>query len=309
MRRIAHRRTLSHTGRICALYCTQQEGQAGVSSKKILYFRRGSADQAAGSGVDFHHDDLGRHLFGGASRDASQRAVLFVGLRFATATLALTLFSLRVLRGLTLYELKAGVLIGLAIMFGYSMQTVGLQTISSSQSAFITAMYVPIVPLLQWLVLGRFPGIMSWIGILLAFTGLMLLAAPSSTDMTLSLGEMLTLAGTLGMAAEIILIGAFAGKVNIRRVTIVQLATASLASFLMMVPTGESPPPYSDYLLYSAIGLGLASALIQLTMNWAQRSVSPTRATVIYAGEPVWAGIVGRLAGERLPGVALLGAR
>lgn len=180
----------------------------------------------------------------------------FVGLRFATATLALTLFSLRVLRGLTLYELKAGVLIGLAIMFGYSMQTVGLQTITSSQSAFITAMYVPIVPLLQWLVLGRFPGIMSWIGILLAFTGLMLLAAPSSTDMTLSLGEMLTLAGTLGMAAEIILIGAFAGKVNIRRVTIVQLATASLASFLMMAPTGESPPPYSDYLLYSAIGLG-----------------------------------------------------
>lgn len=231
----------------------------------------------------------------------------FVGLRFATATLALTLFSLRVLRGLTRYELKAGVLIGLAIMFGYSMQTVGLQTITSSQSAFITAMYVPIVPLLQWLVLRRFPGIMSWIGILLAFTGLMLLAAPSSTDMTLSLGEILTLAGTLGMAAEIILIGAFAGKVNIRRVTIVQLATASLASFLMMAPTGESPPPYSDYLLYSAIGLGLASALIQLTMNWAQRSVSPTRATVIYAGEPVWAGIVGRLAGERLPGVALLG--
>jgi drug/metabolite transporter (DMT)-like permease len=42
-------------------------------------------------------------------------------------------------------------------------------------------------------------------------------------------------------------------------------------------------------------------------MNWAQRSVSPTRATVIYAGEPVWAGLVGRIAGERLPGVALLG--
>ncbi|WP_261434302.1 DMT family transporter [Serratia ficaria] len=231
----------------------------------------------------------------------------FVGLRFATATLVLTLFSLRALRGLTWYELKAGMLIGVSIMFGYGVQTVGLQTISSSQSAFITALYVPIVPLLQWLVLGRFPGIMSWIGILLAFTGLMLLAAPSSADMTLSIGEILTLVGTLGMAAEIVLIGAYAGKVNIRRVTIVQLATASLASFLMMAPTGESTPPYSDYLLYSAIGLGLASAMIQLTMNWAQRSMSPTRATVIYAGEPVWAGVVGRIAGERLPGVALLG--
>jgi drug/metabolite transporter (DMT)-like permease len=36
--------------------------------------------------------------------------------------------------------------------------------------------------------------------------------------------------------------------------------------------------------------------------------VSPTKATVIYAGEPVWGGIVGRLAGDRLPGLALVGA-
>ncbi|CAI0915089.1 putative DMT superfamily transporter inner membrane protein [Serratia grimesii] len=231
----------------------------------------------------------------------------FVGLRFAAATLVLMVFSLRAMRGLTWYELKAGVFIGIAIMFGYGLQTVGLQTISSSQSAFITAMYVPMVPLLQWLVLGRFPGVMAWVGVLLAFTGLMLLAAPSSTDMTLSIGEVLTLIGTLGMAAEIILIGAYAGKVNVKRVTVVQLATASMTAFLMMIPTGESVPPYSNYLLYSAVGLGLASAIIQLTMNWAQRSVSPTRATVIYAGEPVWAGLVGRLAGERLPGIALLG--
>lgn len=29
---------------------------------------------------------------------------------------------------------------------------------------------------------------------------------------------------------------------------------------------------------------------------------------MIYAGEPVWAGIVGRIAGERLPAIALVGA-
>jgi len=61
-------------------------------------------------------------------------------------------------------------------------------------------------------------------------------------------------------------------------------------------------------LLLSALGLGAMSAVIQVAMNWAQKSVSPTRATLIYAGEPVWAGIVGRIAGERLPGVALIGA-
>lgn len=74
-----------------------------------------------------------------------------------------------------------------------------------------------------------------------------------------------------------------------------------------MIPAGESVPPFSTGLLVIALGLGIFSAIIQVTMNWAQRSVSPTRATVIYTGEPVWAGIFGRLAGERLPALALLG--
>ncbi|MNX67408.1 EamA-like transporter family protein [compost metagenome] len=43
-------------------------------------------------------------------------------------------------------------------------------------------------------------------------------------------------------------------------------------------------------------------------MNWAQQEVSPTRATLIYSAEPVWAGIFGRIAGERLPAMGLLGA-
>jgi hypothetical protein len=32
------------------------------------------------------------------------------------------------------------------------------------------------------------------------------------------------------------------------------------------------------------------------------------RATVIYTGEPVWGGVVGRLAGDRLPPLAFVGA-
>jgi drug/metabolite transporter (DMT)-like permease len=64
----------------------------------------------------------------------------------------------------------------------------------------------------------------------------------------------------------------------------------------------------STGLVVVALGLGIFSAIIQVTMNWAQRSVSPTRATVIYTGEPVWAGIFGRIAGERLPLLALVGA-
>ncbi len=119
--------------------------------------------------------------------------------------------------------------------------------------------------------------------------------------------EAATLLSTLAIAGEIILISRFAGQVDVRRVTFIQLTVASLCAFCFMIPNGESVPALSTPLLVSAVGLGAASALIQVTMNWAQRSVSPTRATVIYAGEPVWAGVVGRLAGERLPAAAILG--
>jgi drug/metabolite transporter (DMT)-like permease len=234
--------------------------------------------------------------------------MFFVGLRFAAAAAIVALFSWRHLRELTLFELKAGSFIGVAIMLGYGLQTVGLQTIPSSQSAFITALYVPFVPLLQWLVLGRRPGLMPSIGIMLAFTGLMLLSGPSGAALNFSPGEIATLISAIAIAAEIILISTYAGQVDVRRVTVVQLAATSVLSFLLVVPTGETLPDFSWTLLVTALGLGAASAAIQVAMNWAQKSVSPTRATLIYAGEPVWAGIVGRLAGERLPAIALVGA-
>ena len=119
---------------------------------------------------------------------------------------------------------------------------------------------------------------------------------------------MLTLICAIVIALEIILIGYFAGKVNLRRVTVVQLAVASILSFASMPMVGEHKiPEFSWALLLIAVALGLASALIQFVMNWAQRMVDPTRAAIIYAGEPVWAGLFGRIAGERLPLLALLG--
>lgn len=234
--------------------------------------------------------------------------LFFVGLRFTIAGLMALLLFRKHMAGITRLEVGAGIAIGCALFLGYFLQTEGLRTITSSQSAFITALYVPIVPLLQWAVLKRPPGLMSWIGVALAFSGLILLAGPEAGSLSFSPGEVATLAGAVAIAAEIILIGLFAKRVDSRRVTFVQLLTAGLVSFALMPVMGESIPAFSWLWAGAAIGLGLASAIIQLTMNWAQKSVSPTRATVIYAGEPVWGGIVGRLAGDRLPALALAGA-
>ncbi|AIY00173.1 hypothetical protein ART_0574 [Arthrobacter sp. PAMC 25486] len=234
--------------------------------------------------------------------------MFFVGIRFAVAGLAAALIFHRALRGMTRADLGAGAAIGVMIFFGYGLQTVGLQTISSSTSAFLTALFVPIVPFLQWAVFRKRPHIMAFAGAALAFAGLVLLAGPGALQVGLGTGEVVTLLSTVAIAAEIVLISLFAAKVNLGRVTVVQLLVCSVLAFVAMPATGEVVPTFSWVWLAAGVGLGLASCVIQLTMNWAQKSVDPTRATIIYAGEPVWAGVIGRLAGDRLPALALAGA-
>lgn len=231
----------------------------------------------------------------------------FVGLRFIVAGLISILIFHRSLRGMTWADIGAGASIGLMIYAGYGLQTMGLQTIESSTSAFLTALYVPMVPFAQWLFFRRRPPVLAFAGAGLAFAGLVLIAGPGTLSLSLGLGETVTLISTLPIVGEIILISVFANRIDLGRITVVQLLTAGLLGFATMPVVGEGVPQFSWVWVAAAIGLGAASCVIQLTMNWAQRSVSPTRATIIYAGEPVWAALIGRLAGERLPAAALLG--
>lgn len=231
----------------------------------------------------------------------------FVGIRFLVAGAISVVIFRRVLRGIRWRDIGAGIAIGVMIYLGYGLQTLGLQTIDSSTSAFITAMYVPLVPLAQWAVFRRRPPVMAFVGAGLAFVGLLLIAGPDAFALSLGAGEIATMISTLPIAAEIILISVFAGRIDLGRITVIQLLTAGVLGLLTMPVVGEGVPEFSWIWVGCAVGLGAASCLIQLTMNWAQKSVSPTRATVIYAGEPVWAGVIGRIAGERLPATALLG--
>ena len=81
--------------------------------------------------------------------------MFFVGCRFAVAAFAILLISLKSMTGLTLKETFAGTVIGVMIAIGYGTQTIGLQSILSSESAFLTALYVPLVPILMWIIFQK----------------------------------------------------------------------------------------------------------------------------------------------------------
>lgn len=234
--------------------------------------------------------------------------LFFQGLRYAIAALVLMLIMLPRLRGITALEWQVGLATGAAVAVANAMQAIGLETIPSSKSAFITALYVPLVPMMQLIFLREPPRLFAWCGIGLAFVGLTLLAGPQAVALEFTPGEVMTAISAAIIAAEITLIGAVARRVDATRVSAVQLGSVAVFTLAGMAPMGEAIPPISSLLLICAVGLGLGSVIIHVAMYWAQRKLSPTRATLIYATEPIWAGIVGRMAGERIPALGLIGA-
>lgn len=233
----------------------------------------------------------------------------FVGVRFFIGAFFVILLTGKgCLSGITPREIRNGSIIGLALFGGYILQTIGLQTITTSRSGFLTALYVPLVPLLQWIVFRKSPHYMSWLGVGLAFIGLLLLTGEQEGGLNLSRGDYFTLLGTLSFAMEIVLISVFALNADSRRITIAQLISGGCASFILMFAMGEKLPHLVWGWVLCALAMGVLSAAVQLVMNWAQRSVSATRATLIYSSEPIWSGVVGYFVGDALPSTTILGA-
>lgn len=233
----------------------------------------------------------------------------FVGVRFLiAAVIVIMLTGRRCLTGMTRQEIINGSLIGFSLVMGYLFQLKGLETITSSRSAFLTALYVPLVPLMQWIFLRKTPHVMSLLGLVLAFTGLVFLAGPQGGGLSLTHGDILTIIATVAFSIEILLISVFALQADSRRITIVQLVAGGLVAFIAMPFAGEHVPHLAWGWVLCALAMGLLSAAVQLVMNWAQKSVPAARATVIYSTEPIWGGLIGHLMGEALSPTTILGA-
>jgi len=234
--------------------------------------------------------------------------LVFVGVRFGIAAIVVALTTRPRLWRLTRLEARAGAIIACAMFGGYGMQAVGLHLgIGSGRAAFITALYVPIVPLLQLVLLRRRPSLPIWIGLGFACAGLMLMAGPlGQAGSGVAQGTLLL--GAFALACEILLIGFYAARVDPRRLAVVECSALSALCFAVTALSGQAWPAPAPGWIVAAIALGAGSAALQIAVNWAQRAVPPSRATLIYTLEPVWASGFGMLAGERMGMEAVAGA-
>jgi len=233
----------------------------------------------------------------------------FVALRFATAAIMVRLLTGAKISRVAPMELRAGPLIGLAMLGGYGLQAIGLQTLGAGRAAFIGALYVPMVPVLQWLVLRRAPERHVWISVGLATAGMVILSDPTGQAANgFGRGEAFALAATLAVATELLLMAHFAPRVDPRRLAILECIAVSAYAAVVSWLTGQRLPPVEPFWLGCALGLGAASAFLQVSSNWAMRRVPAPRAMLIFATEPVWGGLFGVLHGEPMGRSTLLGA-
>jgi drug/metabolite transporter (DMT)-like permease len=179
--------------------------------------------------------------------------------------------------------LRASAIATCWLFLGYVLQTVGLQYTSASNSAFITALYVVIVPL----ILRRF-GRRVWLATGIATVGLWLLVKPTASG---NLGDLLTLGCALAFAAHIACLERFTREADPPSL----FAWQMMAMVVLLLPTllieqapAQAFAPTSMLLIGLGVTGGLATGAFAIQM-WVQRIVPAQQVALIFASEPAYA--------------------
>jgi len=234
----------------------------------------------------------------------------FILLRFTVGTLALAPFAIR--RGFrrpgvatTARDfVRTAVVFGVVGFLGYWFQNAGLERTSTSNSAFITGLFVVFTPLLEVAVTRRAPDPRVLLAVVISAFGLYLLTGAS---LDIGAGDALTLGCAFMFAVWIMLGHSFSQRFDAIALTTAQMAVLVLCSIPAGMVAGIGT--ISGRVVVAVLVTGVLCSALAFTLQlWGQRSVEPTRAAVILMFEPVVAGFVGYLAGERLGLTGYVGA-
>lgn len=234
--------------------------------------------------------------------------VPFLVLRFAFGLVVLLPLAVR--RGRPAPGLaRAGLLAGGALGAGYVLQTVGLQHITTSVSAFITYLLVIFVPLLSAIVVRRPPTRATALGVAVAVAGLVLLLGGAGTEGSVGLGwgELLTLGCAVAFASHIVVLADLAPRFDVVQLNVAQFAVVIGTLAVPGLLGGGYSFPLEVWLAAAYTGIFVTALAFGLQV-WGQRRVSASRTALLLMLEPVFAAVLGYGAGERLGVLGAVGA-
>jgi drug/metabolite transporter (DMT)-like permease len=198
------------------------------------------------------------------------------------------------------------ILAGSVLFVGGSLQQVGLVYTTAGKAAFITGLYVVLVPVIG-IFLRQATGKSTWLGCALAATGLYLLCVKES--MTIQYGDMLQLIGAFFWAFHILIIGYYSRRVDVLKLSCLQFLICAVLSMAIAVVTenivwADIQAAYIPILYGGICSTGIAYTLQAV----GQKNAPPAPAAIILSMETVFAAIGGYLLlDERMGGVEIMG--
>lgn len=218
----------------------------------------------------------------------------FIFWRFILAGVILLAVAL-LRRSLTRAALRPALLLGGLVFAGYWAQTRGLLFITPSRSAFLTGLYVVMVPFCDRVLHGTRAGKRAWSAAVLATVGTAALIGGFEARPTF--GDLLTFFGAMCFALHVVYSARYTARHPALALAAVQvLAVGVLAGPpSLFAPRTHFTPQIVAVIVCTAI---VTTALAFFGLMWSQAHVTATEAAIILAFEPVAASITSIAAGQ-----------
>ncbi len=194
---------------------------------------------------------------------------------------------------------RDGFRLGLAMLAGFALQTLGLRYTTPPRSAFITGLSVLVVPFIARFAMGRKVKAASWLGVALAVSGLATLTHGEISH-AVRIGDLLTLGCAIAFALQIVFTSEWSPRHPLVPFVTVQVATTLMGAILLMPVEGArlapgGVPRFAAVVAFTGVAM---TAVAFFVMNWGQRRTSAVRAALIFSLEPVAAALFSHLWGS-----------
>lgn len=186
-------------------------------------------------------------------------------------------------------------------------QQMGVVYTTAGKAGFITAMYMLLVPVINFVLFRKRNSLIVWFAVLLGVVGMYLLCMNES--FSLNRGDTLVCICAVLFSGHILCCDHFAGIGNAIRISAIQFATCTLisavAALILEEPGWAKIVSAAIPILYCGIVSGGIGYTLQIV---AQKFTDPTIASLLMSLESVFAVIAGAiLLGERMSARELMG--
>lgn len=212
-----------------------------------------------------------------------------IAIRYGIATLLAAVLFRRHLKDIACADVARGALVGLLLALAYIVQTIGLDYTTAGKNAFLTTVYVLLVPFASWLIFRQKLSRSNFIaaGLMLAGIGCLSLDGESGG---LNIGDLLTLLCGVFYAAHIMAVERCQRKTNTYALIVLQFAFAAAfaAVYHLLFERGLPMSLHMDT-VGSLLYLSVFSTTVAMSLQNIGQSMAPaSHASILLSLESVF---------------------